>query len=323
MLAPNKHRNEEQRLDTLRSLNILDTQPEDRFDRLTRLAKRLFDVPIALVSLVDENRQWFKSCIGLPVLETPRDISFCGHSILGEDIFLIPDATKDDRFVDNPLVTGDPHIRFYAGCPLKATDGTKLGTLCIIDDKPRHFGDDDLHAMRDLAAMVESEMAAVELSIQDELTKISNRRGFILQAENGLQICARQDLPACLTFFDLNNFKQINDTFGHSEGDLALSKFANIMEDSFRDSDVIARLGGDEFVLLQINTPRSSAETAVQRFRAQLDTYNLKADAGYLLSFSSGVVEYCPKMHKSLDDLMVQGDALMYTQKQGEARLVS
>ena len=118
MQKPGKPADEAQRLEALRALSILDTLPEERFDRLTRLAKRLFGVPIALVSLVDDHRQWFKSRQGLEVSETPRDISFCGHAVLGDDIFLVTDASKDERFFDNPLVTDDPHIRFYDGCPL-------------------------------------------------------------------------------------------------------------------------------------------------------------------------------------------------------------
>lgn len=126
MQKPAKPLDEATRLDTLRALNILDTLPEERFDRLTRLAKRLFGVPIALVSLVDEDRQWFKSCQGLHASETSRDISFCGHAILGDDIFLIPNAAADERFHDNPLVTDEPHIRFYAGCPLTVSKGASL-----------------------------------------------------------------------------------------------------------------------------------------------------------------------------------------------------
>ena len=321
MQIPERPENEERRLRTLRSLDVLDTLPEDRFDRLTRLAKRMFDVPIALVSLVDENRQWFKSCIGLPVLETSRDVSFCGHTILGDEIFLIPDATKDKRFVDNPLVTGEPHIRFYAGCPLQATDGSKLGTLCIIDEQPRNLTAEDLDALRDLEAMVEGELAAVELANRDELTEISNRRGFVMLAEHGLHICIRQSLPACLVFFDLDDFKHINDNFGHAEGDKALVGFSRTMEESFRDSDLIARIGGDEFALLQINTTQEAAQAAVERFKTNLDDFNPRSNSGYKLSCSSGLVEFCPKLHKSLEDLMSDGDSLMYIQKHGARKL--
>jgi len=174
---PDTPQEEQARLETLRSLGILDTPPEERFDRLTRMAKRLLGVPIALVSLVDENRQWFKSCFGLNVSETSRDISFCGHAILGNDLFIIPDTIMDERFADNPLVLNDPYIRFYAGCPLRAPNGQKLGTLCIIDRQPRNFEKEDLEALKDLASMAERELAAIQLATLDELTNISNRRG--------------------------------------------------------------------------------------------------------------------------------------------------
>ncbi|MGB5339994.1 MAG: GAF domain-containing protein, partial [Gammaproteobacteria bacterium] len=157
MQTPEKPADEVSRIDTLRALNILDTSPEERFDRLTRLAKRLFGVPIALVSLVDEDRQWFKSCQGLTASETPRDISFCGHAILGDDIFLVSNAALDERFHYNPLVTNEPHIRFYAGCPLTVPNGSKLGTLCIIDREPREFSEDDMELLRDLTRMAEQE----------------------------------------------------------------------------------------------------------------------------------------------------------------------
>ena len=119
------------RLETLRRLSLLDSEAEERFDRLTRMARRVFNVPIALVSLVDEDRQWFKSCAGMELSETPRDISFCGHAILGDGAFVIPDTLQDERFCDNPLVTGPPHVRFYAGCPLRGPGGRKLGSALL------------------------------------------------------------------------------------------------------------------------------------------------------------------------------------------------
>ena len=163
MLEPLLPADEAERLAALRALNILETAPEDRFDRITRLAARLFDVPIALVSLVDANRQWFKSCYGLSATETPRSVSFCGHAILSDDTFIIPDALLDARFADNPLVTGAPHVRFYAGQPLTGMDGLKLGTLCIIDHKPRHLSEQDREALRNLAALAQQELNLTQL----------------------------------------------------------------------------------------------------------------------------------------------------------------
>jgi len=309
---PDTPHDEQARLETLRSLGILDTPQEERFDHLTRIAKRLFGVPIALVSLVDENRQWFKSCIGLSVSETSRDISFCGHAILGDDLFIIPDTLKDERFADNPLVLNDPYIRFYAGYPLSAPNGRKLGTLCIIDRQPRSFGKEDLEALKDLVLMVERELAAVQMATLDELTAISNRRGFVMLAQHSLHFCARQKLAASLVFMDLDKFKPINDTFGHAEGNRVLTVFAEQMNTVCRDSDIYARLGGDEFAMLLINTPKEHAENVVARLCQSVEKYNQEAKRGYDISFSHGIVEFNPEKHHTLDALLAEGDSLMY-----------
>lgn len=315
MKKPDIPQNEEVRLRALRSLNVLDTPSEQRFDRLTRLAKRMFNVPIALVSLVDENRQWFKSCIGLDVSETPRDISFCGHAILGNEIFIIPDTIKDERFSDNPLVLNKPYIRFYAGCPLRYLDGSMLGTLCIIDTKPRDLNEDDLEALKDLSELAEHELMAVQLATLDELTMISNRRGFIKLAQHGLDICARHNIPASLVFLDLNEFKSINDTFGHAEGDAALIAFSDQIRNSFRDSDVYGRLGGDEFAVLLTDTSNEPAEKTISRFRDSIEEYNKKSGRGYEISFSEGIVAIDHEKNISLESLLDQADSLMYDKK--------
>ncbi len=148
---------EAERLRTLRKLHLLDTPPEERFDRITRIAQRLFDVPIALVTFVDADRQWFKSRQGLDVKETPRDVSFCAHAIHGDELFIIPDASRDERFAGNPLVLGEPGIRFYAGAPLAAPDGRKVGTLCLIDRRPRELTSEQKTALRDLADLAQGE----------------------------------------------------------------------------------------------------------------------------------------------------------------------
>jgi GAF domain-containing protein len=158
MQQPAKPDNEEERLATLHGLEILDTARDDRFDRYTRISARIFDMPIAIISLVDRDRQWFKSIEGLDAEETPRKFSFCGHAILGNEVFEVRNARRDQRFRDNPLVIDQPHIRFYAGAPLKAPDGHKLGTLCIIDKVPRQLSDEEKTMLKNLANMVVSEM---------------------------------------------------------------------------------------------------------------------------------------------------------------------
>ncbi|WP_422365810.1 GAF domain-containing sensor histidine kinase [Pelagibius sp.] len=150
---------EVQRLASLQALDILDTPPEPAFDRVTRLAAQQFDVPIALISLIDPARQWFKSKIGLEVDETPREFSFCQFAIMDDQVMQVPDATVDPRFAQNPLVTGEPHIRFYAGAPLVTEKGFRLGTLCMIDSRPRQPLDEVQQArLRDFAELVINEM---------------------------------------------------------------------------------------------------------------------------------------------------------------------
>lgn len=160
MSAPAFPSDEFERLEALHASGLLDTPTEERFDRITRLAQRFFDVPIAVISLVDRDRQWFKSRQGLDVCETNREISFCGHAILDSKVFVIPDATRDERFRENPLVTDEPHIRFYAGCPISTREGRRIGTICIIDHVPRSLDENQLQLLTDLAKLVEREVSA-------------------------------------------------------------------------------------------------------------------------------------------------------------------
>ena len=315
MKTPDIPPDEDARLAELRSLNVLDTIAEERFDRLTRMARRLFGVDVALVSLVDENRQWFKSCAGMELSETPRDISFCGHTILGDGAFVIPDALQDERFCDNPMVAGPPHVRFYAGCPLRGPGGRKLGTLCIIDSKPRAFSDEDVEMLVDLALMVEREFSAIEWATVDELTGLSNRRGFMMLAQHSLQLCMRQNIPAALVFIDLDHLKQVNDQLGHAEGDWVLVTFAQHLMKAFRSSDVVARLGGDEFLVLLTNHSEAAAEKAMARLQRALDATNEAQARGYDISFSYGLVEFDPKRHHTIGALISEGDSLMYKTK--------
>jgi diguanylate cyclase (GGDEF)-like protein len=315
MLSAALPADENTRLDTLRALHILDTLPEERFDRLTRLAKRLFGVSSALVSLVDANRQWFKSCTGVAATETPRDVSFCAHAILGDDILLVPDTGADERFHDNPLVTGAPNIRFYAGCPLTVANGSRLGTLCLFDDKPRTMDDEEQAILRDLAHMAEQELNAIQLATLDELTQISNRRGFELLAQHALSMCHRLGKPASLLFFDLNGFKQINDTYGHAEGDRALVAFADVLRKTFRESDVIGRLGGDEFVALLTAACHDDIDRVLSRFQDALDECNRERRHGYDIRYSVGRTAYDGVSGDTIAVLLAQADKAMYSHK--------
>ncbi len=311
MQKPDVPANETQRLITLRNLDLLDTLPEERFDRITRLARRVFRVPIALVSLIDAERQWFKSRQGLDVTETSREISFCGHSVASDAVLVVPDATKDNRFDDNPLVVGDPSIRFYAGYPLHAGNGAAVGTLCLIDREPRALADDELAMLRDLAAIVEDELNSLKTAATDPLTKISNRRGFELLAGKSLAVCRRLEGAATAMLFDLDGFKPINDELGHAVGDLALVDFARTLIKTFRDADVIARLGGDEFCVLATGA-EASMEAPLRRLQANLAEL---PDRPYQLKFSVGTVEYSSERHATLEALVEDADRAMYVVK--------
>ena len=153
---------EDHRISALRQLLILDTAPEERFDRVVNFASGEFDMPIVLVSLVDSQRQWFKARVGVEACETAREDSFCGHAILASEILVVEDALHDARFHDNPLVTGTPFVRFYAGAPLQLPGGENVGTLCMIDTKPRQLDDTDLAILGALRQMVVDELVAHE-----------------------------------------------------------------------------------------------------------------------------------------------------------------
>src|SRR6266403_760748 len=181
-------KNEKQRLKVLWQYSVLDTMPEEIFDDLTELAARICEAPVAMITLVDEDRQWFKAKVGVSINETSRDISFCAHAITQPGLFIVPDATRDERFAKNPLVKSDPKVRFYAGAPLVSPDGYALGTLCVIDKVPRELRPEQKQALRILARHVVSQL---------ELRRRSNELADARQEKKRIQKDlkqAREDL---------------------------------------------------------------------------------------------------------------------------------
>ncbi|MFL6718164.1 MAG: PAS domain S-box protein, partial [Burkholderiaceae bacterium] len=218
---------EELRLASLHAIGILDTPPEERIDRITRLAQRLFDVPIALVSLVDRNRQWFKSRCGLSQAETPRTMAFCDRAIRQEAALVVPDACIDPRFSDNPLVTGEPGIRFYAGHVLKSPGGHALGTLCIIDTRPREITVEELGCLKDLANLVEAEIAQTALaktSIQNQQALRQAHGAFRATFEQAAVGIAHVALDG--TFLRVN--QALCDLLGYSADELMATTFQHV-----------------------------------------------------------------------------------------------
>lgn len=286
-LREDRNDDEEHRLQVLHSLNILDTPADERFDRITRLAARLFEVPISLFSLVDTNRQWFKSAVGLEARETSRDVSFCNYAIREESVMVIPDAQTDPRFRNNALVTGEPYIRFYAGCPVHADTGSRLGTLCLIDHKPREFSNAQQKLLKHVAQMVENELTADYVAHEDPLTGLLNRRGFDSRSIEAIALCHDAGLHACLFLFDLLEFKAFNERHGPAAGDRALIDFNRLLRDTFRGSDLIARYGDDDFVVLMIDITPPGPEKALARLAAAAELsnpeYPVKHTAGWAM----------------------------------------
>lgn len=315
----------------LRSTDLLFTPSEERFDRITRLASRLLGTPIALVSLVADKCQWFKSAQGLGVAETPREISFCGHAILGEETFVVENAVHDPRFADNPLVTSDPYIRFYAGHPLHTVDGSRVGTLCVIDRSPRKFTPEQAEVLRDLAALVETELQRGQLSATqrelmrerdelkrkasiDVLTRVWNR-GAILELLAAELARAKRGAPACVAMIDADHFKQVNDTLGHQTGDLVLAEIAARIRRAVREFDVVGRYGGEEFIAVLSNCDLAAAKAVCERIRGFVADERIATPAGPLnATVSIGLAAYDARQD-SPERLVDVADAALYRAK--------
>jgi diguanylate cyclase (GGDEF)-like protein len=259
------------RLAALHRYEVLGTAPEQPFDRITSLLKTILNVPIAAVSLVDQDRQWFKSCIGLDVRETGRNVAFCDHTIRTRQAMVVPNAALDSRFADNPLVTGPPQIVSYAGVPLSSPDGYNIGSLCIIDTVPRKFDPQQIEMLKSFAAIVVDELELRLLARTDELTGAVSRRAFIAEADKAVARYERDALPSAIVAFDVDHFKQINDTYGHPAGDKVLRGIGACISTMIRPADAFGRLGGEEFAVLLADTELDAACIAAERFRDALE----------------------------------------------------
>ena len=250
---------ETKRLAALHEYDILDTPPEAAFDRLARAAADLCETQMALISLVDHDRQWFKSRIGIAIDETSRAVAFCAQAINQDEVFIVPDATLDARFAANPLVTGELGVRFYAGAPLTTSDGYRVGTLCVFDRRERRDGlsDNQASVLSALAAQVVSELELRraltqlrQLLHQDTLTGLPNRLLFQSRFEAALALRRDVDQRGAIVLLDLDHFKHVNDLYGHLAGDNLLKIVAERLAGFIGPDETVARLGGDEFTLI-------------------------------------------------------------------------
>lgn len=306
---------EEQRLRSLRELGLLDSEAEERFDRITRLVQRILDVPMSAITLIDEDRQWFKSRQGLDYAEGPREEAFCAHAVAQDQTLYVPDALEDERFAENPAVLENPNVRSYAGAQIHAPDGATIGTLCAIDSRPRELSDEDLQALEDLARMAEKEIEALELAQTDPLTGLANRRGLLAVGSQMLSVAERMRFPAELLYLDVDGLKPVNDDLGHDQGDRLLTDVAELLTDTFRESDVIARLGGDEFCALLSGTAAAGAENAIVRLQGAIDQHNDASGRPYQVSISVGHAGFEAGTDTGLETMLRDADAAMYEAK--------
>lgn len=339
--------NEQVRLEALKRYNVLDTQAELAYDDIARLAATIAQTPIALISLIDENRQWFKSRMGLDAHQTSREIAFCAHAIRNpENTFIVPDAQEDARFADNPLVTGDPHIRFYAGAPLITPDNHALGTLCVIDRMPRELSQEQRESLEALSRLVVTQLelrrhaaelrAAAETqavalaqlqasqkqleeanarleerSLTDKLTGIANRAGFDQRLHEEIERCKRYGSKLSLLMLDLDRFKNYNDAYGHLAGDEALVAAAKAMQRICRPVDMVARFGGEEFAVILPTTGQDGAMQTAERLRKEIAATPLPAGM-ITVSIGAATMDNVPKQARQL---IQEADKALYEAK--------
>jgi len=332
--------NESQRLAALQALAVMDTPPEAEFDALVNAAAAVCDMPISLISLIDTDRQWFKANHGLDgATQTPREVAFCAHAILQDEVFEVPDASLDARFADNPLVADAPDIRFYAGAPVRLSNGHCIGTICVIDREPRTLNERQREVLRCLAQATAQAMegrralmqvrglvgdlsrAAAEAEHRaghDPLTGLFNRADFEprLQAalDGALADPAQSHALLCI---DLDHFKIVNDTCGHAAGDRLLQQIARMLGDAVRQGDAVARLGGDEFAILLNGCSAASAQAVGQKICAMFDDFRfVHGEHRMKVGTSIGLVAVDSRWADTAA-LLQAADACCYAAKQG------
>ena len=327
--------NEDERLAALAALRLSETEHGGEFAIFPALASKMFSVPISAVSLVERNRQWFKASVGLSVNETPREMSFCAHAILcPTETLYVPDATKDERFSENALVTGEMGLRFYAGVPITSPEGHAIGALCVIDTVPRAASGGELQQLRLLAQGVgcavrlhASVQQLQQQALTDPLTGLANRAGL----EKSLRetLCRQTIAPALglgLVTVGLNDFKSINALFGHDAGDAVLREVGQRLRRTARVRDVVSRVGGDEFtILIDDLDDVARLSTLAHRIHAIMADPFIIEQQAIPIYVSIGIAAWSPGVNQP-DDVVQRADTALHEAKRaghGSTRIAS
>ena len=339
MLAAPLPPDEQERQSALDELDLLDTPAEHYLDTLVRLTREMFQVHSVLISLIDRNRQWFKARIGLDIEQTERDISFCGHAVAARSMLVIEDAHLDARFADNPVVTGAPFIRFYAGQPLYSSNGQPIGTLCMLHPIPRKMSHTERLHLRDLGTLAEGYMQLRSVSqraqklrgdvdreqrraLLDPLTQLWNRAGLNQFYPREQANAARNGLRLGVIFCDLDHFKRVNDLHGHGGGDQVLWQSARRMAAALRPDDLLVRLGGEEFVAVVTVKDASELQLIAERIRQEIASKPMElGDTQHPLTASFGTALVEPGEPQS--GALERADRALYQAKQqGRNRVI-
>lgn len=274
------------RLAALRRYTILFDDEACSFEGVTRAVRAAIEVPMAAVSLVEFDHQWFKSPVGLGLERTPRAISFCSVAIRSGDPLVVADAADDPRFRDNPLVTGPPHLRAYLGMPLTTPDGFRIGVLCGLDTRPRRFSERDMAVMANLAAIVMDEIELRQAASVDALTGALVRGGLVRRID---RVVEDGTMPAALAILAVDRFERINEAHGHAAGEAVLAGLARHVMAWKRPADVLGRLGGEEFGLLMPGIETVDAVKRLETLRRVVERMGVDAPATIEATISVGL----------------------------------
>ncbi|WP_290651671.1 sensor domain-containing diguanylate cyclase [Aquisalimonas sp.] len=310
-------------------LLLTDTGIDSAFERVTHLVATQLHVPISAFSVVDRDRQCFRWAQGIDIEETPREGSFCGYTILQDDIFIVSNARRHKGFKDNPLVTGETNIAFYAGAPVRTPSGHKIGSLCALDNRPRRLTSGMRQALLDLRGILEALIELLTLSMLDHLTGLYNRRHFDDVIDREWRRACRLRLPVALLTIDIDNFKSYNDTYGHNAGDQCLRKIAETVKtECKRSGDIPFRIGGEEFAVLLTVTDHKQAYAVAMRLhraiRAMAISHTHSPSKIVSLSIGLAATESLPKDGSGFRDFILCSDEALYAAKhQGRDRVVA
>ncbi|HEX4871648.1 MAG TPA: sensor domain-containing diguanylate cyclase [Nevskiaceae bacterium] len=269
---PPPHPEELARVRAIEELQLLDRHTDLGFDRVVRLARNVLGTPITAFTVVHGQCLHFRAATGTDLLEAPRDTAFCAYTILGEGLQEVPDLLADPRFQSNPMVIGEPGLRYYAGIAVRAPDGSPVGALCAIDHNPRQLSADQRTALVDLRNLLEENLALRLLSLRDHLTGLYNRRYFDEVLKREWSRAYRRLLPLSVLILDVDHFKRYNDQYGHVAGDQCLIELSRALApQTRRASDLVARYGGEELVLVLPETDLDGAVAVANQIRRAVE----------------------------------------------------